>query len=115
MKRLVSMALLVAALLSATVSASAKGRKGDFRRGKRGDFRQEIRFHGNCPKAAEMRRWEAKREMECRNMVRVGEFRRFDGPRDFRFERGPRDDFRFHDGRFDKKHHCHHGKRLHRH
>ena len=111
MKRLVSMALLVAALLSATVSASAKGRKGDFRRGKRGDFRQEIRFQGNCPKMCDMRRCDFER-------MRMQEFRRPcpGGPRgDFRFEQGRREDFRFNDPRFNDRHHRrHHGKPSHR-
>ncbi len=61
MKRMLTMALLVAATMSATVSASAQGRRGEFR-GRRGDFRKEIRFKQcDCPRCAEWRRMQTMR------------------------------------------------------
>ena len=44
MKRFLSLALLVAAMLSASVGASAKGRKAEVVVRKKGDVRKEIRF-----------------------------------------------------------------------
>ena len=75
MKRFVSMALLVAGLLSAGLSASAKGRKAEVVVLKRGDLSKEIQVKKcNCPRRMQVR-----------------EFRY----RDMRFERGRKTDFRF--------------------
>lgn len=110
MKRLVSMALLVAAMLSAGVSASAKGRRAEVVMKKRGDFRKEIMINGR----------KDVRFMECRREARFEP--RFEGRRfDPRFE-GRRFDPRFEGRRFDprfepkfvKIFHKHHGRKFRR-
>ncbi|MBR3407936.1 MAG: hypothetical protein IKG86_03735 [Paludibacteraceae bacterium] len=54
MKRFLSLALLVAAMLSASVGASAKGRKAEVVVKKKGDVRKEIRFQDKrCPQGRE--------------------------------------------------------------
>ena len=61
MKKMLTLALLVAATMSATVSASAQGRRGEFK-GRRCDFRKEIRFQQcHCPRCQELRRMEFMR------------------------------------------------------
>ena len=106
MKRMLSMALLVAAMLSASMSASANGRRGDWKKGCKGDFRKEIRFHQcNCPRCMEMRRMEAFRAFDRRD-PRFCDMRfvHFDQNRRFEARRG---DFR--KGEFRKGHK--HGRR----
>ena len=48
MKRIITLALVVAAMMSASVSASAQGRKGELVKVRKGDIRKEIRFHRAC-------------------------------------------------------------------
>ncbi len=89
MKRLFSMAL-VAAMLSASLSASAQPKKGEFAKGRKQEVRKEIRFRPcHCPKCMEMRRMQAEKEFMMRDV-------RFCDPR-FR-------DARFHDARFRDPH-----------
>ena len=60
MKRMMTMALLVAALMGASMSASAKGRKCEVVRFGKGDVRNEIVIRkGNCPRCAEFKRKKA--------------------------------------------------------
>lgn len=78
MKRFLSLALLVAAMLSASVGASAKGRKADVVVMKKGDVRKEIRFQDpRCGqgreadfrfKARPMRRADMRRCERCRHL-----------------------------------------------
>lgn len=102
MKRLVSMALLVAAMLSAGLSASAKGRKADVVMKKKGDFRKEIRFQGNCPRSAQMRHFQGPCRFDKRKDFRFSDCRRDVRFRTERFE-VRRSDPRFGDRRFDKR------------
>ena len=95
MKKMFTLALVVAAMLSASVSASAQSRKGELMKSRKGEVRKEIRFRqGGCPKVLDKR------------------FVRFDGRFDPRFDRGFEGrDFRFDQhGQFDKfaKHRKHH-------
>ena len=90
--RMLTMALLVAAMMSVTFSASAQGRKGEFAKNRKMDIRKEIRFRQcQCPRC-----------MELRKMQMVKFDPRFKDPR-------------FRDARFDKGFVQHkHGKKFHR-
>ena len=53
MKKMFTLALVVAAMMSASVSASAHGRKAELVKVRKGDVRKEIRFHQRgCPASA---------------------------------------------------------------
>ena len=92
------MALLVAALMSASLSASAQGRKGEFVKCRKGEVRQEIMFRKcNCPKCMKFRKMEM---MRARAMRDARFDRRFDRRFDARFDK--KFDQRF-DRRFDKR------------
>lgn len=55
------MALLVAALMSASMSASAQGRRGKFEKCRKAEFRKEIKFcKCDCPRCREARFMEMK-------------------------------------------------------
>lgn len=59
--RMLTMALLVAALMSASMSASAQGRKGKFEKCRKAEFRKEIKFcKCDCPRCREARFMEMK-------------------------------------------------------
>ena len=89
MKRLFTMAL-VAAMISASLSASAETRKSEFAKGRKQEIRKEIRFRPcACPKCAAFRRMQGQKAFMMRDM-------RFHDPR-FR-------DARFHDARFQDPH-----------
>ena len=61
MKRMLTMALLVAAWMSASMSASAQGRKGKFEKCRKAEFRKEIKFcKCDCPRCREARFMEMK-------------------------------------------------------
>ena len=52
-----TMALAVAAMMSASMSASAQTPKGDFAKGRKAGFRKEIKSGPNkCPRCAQMRK-----------------------------------------------------------
>ena len=95
------MALLVAAMMSTSVSASAGGRRGECRRGCKGDFRKEIRFQCNCPRCMEFRRMETARMFDMRDPRFFD--RRFARGCDKRFD-GYKGDFHRFDGRKGHKH-----------
>ena len=85
MKRLFTMAL-VAAMISASLSASAETRKSEFAKGRKQQIRKEIRFRPcACTKCAAFRRMQGQKAFMMRDM-------RFHDPR-FR-------DARFHDAHF---------------
>ncbi len=114
MKRFLSLALLVAAMLSASVGASAKGRKADVVVMKKGDVRKEIRFQDKrCPKGREADfRFKAgpkrRADMRCCERCRHQALR-FQGPR--------HQDPRFRDPNFRPRHEarpCPPKKRQHR-
>lgn len=80
--RMLTMALLVAAMLGASMSASAKGRKGECVRCRKGDVRKEIVLRkGNFPRGAEFRKMEGFKAFKAHDA-------RCKGPkfRDMRFE-----------------------------
>ena len=53
MKKMLTLALVVAAMMSASVSASAQGRKAELMKSRKGEVRKEIRFRqGGCPASA---------------------------------------------------------------
>ena len=55
--KMFTMALAVAAMMSASMSASAQTRKGDFAKGRKAGFRKEIKFCSNkCPRCAHMQK-----------------------------------------------------------
>lgn len=59
--RMLTMALLVAALMSASMSASAQGRRGKFEKCRKAEFRKEIKFcKCDCPRCREARFMEMK-------------------------------------------------------
>ena len=91
MKRFLSLALLVAAMLSASVGASAKGRKAEVVVKKKGDVRKEIRFQD--PRCGQRR--EADFRFKARPMKR-GDMRRC--------ERCRHQDPRFRDPNFRPRH-----------
>jgi hypothetical protein len=77
---------LVAAIISASLSASAETRKSEFAKGRKQEIRKEIRFRPcHCPKCAEFRRMQGQKAFMMREM-------RFHDPR-FR-------NARFHDAHF---------------
>lgn len=82
MKKMMTMALLVAALMSASVSASAQGRKGQMK-ARKGEFRKEIHFRNcNCPCCMKMIRFDEAR-FDKRFADKRFADRRFVGKRDF--------------------------------
>lgn len=83
MKRMVTLALLVAAMMSASMSASAQGRRGEFK-GRKADFRKEIFLKQcHCPKSREARMMGARRAQLSMRDARFKEA----SFRDARFER----------------------------
>ena len=102
MKRFLSLALLVAAMLSASVGASAKGRKAEVVVRKKGDVRKEIRFQDlRCGQGREADfRFKARPMRRC-DMRRCEQFRR--------------EDPRFRDPNFRPRHHRHADRRHHHH
>jgi len=57
--KMLTTALLVAAMLGASMSASAKGRRSEAARFGKGDVRKEIKFrNAKCPRCAEFRKME---------------------------------------------------------
>ena len=104
--KMVSMALLVAALMGASMSVSAKGRRAEFVKGRKADFRKEIRFNPcNCPRCMEMRKRQA-----------LHFDARFRDPRfmDARFKEARFRDARMDKSCFEKGKHHRHGKKFHR-
>lgn len=97
--KMLSMALL-AALMSASMSASAQGRRGEFEKCRKAEFRKEIKFcKCDCPRCREFRRMQAFKQLEMR---------------DPRFSQMQFREVRFKDARFEKGKHHKHSKKFHR-
>ena len=97
--KMLSMALL-AALMSASMSASAQGRRGEFEKCRKAEFRKEIKFcKCDCPRCREFRRMQAFKQFEMR---------------DPRFSQMQFREVRFKDARFEKGKHHKHSKKFHR-
>ncbi len=98
--KMLSMALLAAALMSASMSASAQGRRGKFEKCRKAEFRKEIKFcKCDCPRCREFRRMQAFKQLEMR---------------DPRFSQMQFREVRFKDARFEKGKHHKHSKKFHR-
>ena len=98
--KMLSMALLAAALMSASMSASAQGRRGELEKCRKAEFRKEIKFcKCDCPRCREFRRMQAFKQFEMR---------------DPRFSQMQFREVRFKDARFEKGKHHKHSKKFHR-